>query len=189
MTNSFQLEPDSQGYLTPPDDCPGFFGVGKSPSRLWVCVQGILRGIPWIATDPSPPSGVFPIDHVAGCIWQSVHDGITFHFFNGLIGPEIDISIAPIVSFFHQAYVPPTSYWFSNSFQNPAIHKFYSGFVIILQNVPNSLRSEQSLCDLADIPKTDEYFSKPRPMANEIAVHSIMSIKHNNFVRIKVDHS
>jgi len=186
---SFPLEPDSEGYVPVVNECLDFYPTTMTPARLWVCVQGILRGTPWTPADPPPPFDVFPIDHVAGCSWTGVHDGITFTFFNGLIGPEIDISIIPVQCFFHQASVDPESHCFANDRQNPAVDKYYGGHVLIVQNVPDDIRSEQTLCDLVPIPKSSEYYSNPRPMDGQFAVHSIMSIANNDFVRVKVDHS
>lgn len=189
MAESFPLEPDSEGYSPVPNQCLPFYDAGMTPEKLWICVQGILRGAPWGPADPPPPFDVFPIDHQAGCTWSAVHDGITFQFFNGLIGPEVDVSIVPVVNFFHQASALPQTNWFANDLQNPAADKYYGGFAIIMQNVPNELRSEQHICDLIPIPKTSEYYSNPRPLSCTMAVHSIMSIKNNDFLRVKIDHS
>ncbi|MBA7708527.1 hypothetical protein ES703_117429 [subsurface metagenome] len=186
---SFPLSPDPEGYGTPPNTCDLIWPPDKTPLRLWIGLQGILRGAPWGPADPPPPFDVFPVDNQGGCTWETIHNGITFDLHIGPGGLVLSIALIPTHTFFGQTLPVITDHWFANSFQNPAVDKYYGGFAIVMSNIPDNGRSEQELIDLVGIPATDKYYSNPRPMTGEFAVHSIMSIANNDFIRIKVDHS
>lgn len=186
---SFPLAPDSEGYAAPADDCLLLWPTGECPNRLWLGVQGILRGAPWGPADPPPPFDVFPIDYDPPCHWHSIHDGITFDAAVGLHRLHVGVSILGVVSFFSGWSDALEPCWFANLQQNPAADKYYGGFVIVMSNVPDNGRSAQELCELTTIPKTSEYYSNPRPMPGNFAVHSIMSIAQGDFIRIKVEHA
>ena len=208
---SFPLSPDPEGYGTPPNTCDLIWPPGKTPLRLWIGLQGILRGAPWGPADPLPPFDVFSVDNQGGCTWETIHDGITFDLHIGPGGLVLSVALIPTHNFFGQTLADIRFNWFANSFQNPAVDKYYGGFAVIMSNLPDGYRvlrpqrlarnvSEQDLCDRLGIPKTDEYFSNPRPTDEHTgrtgdpcpgtyAVHSIMSIKNNDFIRVKVYHT
>lgn len=152
-------------------------------------MQGIRKGALWAPGDGEPPNDHHAVPITAPCLWTLQAGGFNFKY--QILGPNThfhcDMVAGPFV--FHTISPGLCLIWAANTILNPAVNKFYGGWMTAL---PEYAGVPFALPDLMSLMSIEIYWAtwlQPRPMADEQVVYGLYDGLDATNVRIKIDHS
>lgn len=186
---SFPTLSDLYNYGVWPNVCNLCFDPGETPDPMFMCLTGIEKGPLAAGADPDPPNDVYEISPNLSCHWSALINNYVFDYATAIGGSDIHVDHTGGVTFFFQADAAQCHPYFVNSYQNPAVNKYYGGWALICHPMQDGMIPVPDIMALLNIAPAEQTFCRVFPMAASQAVYRFSRRYDHTNVLIKMDHS
>jgi len=176
-------------YAPAPLDCTACYDSGKSPAIQFLALAGIQRGLAAGPGDPQPPNGVYRLDAIAPCVWQTECDGWTFFAAYAGLVTSVAVGRPPAKEVFWYSNPPACQTWAPNWNWDKTTMPYYGGHALLSNMMPPASFSERGMIDQLGIWPDADTWILPIPIAGGFAWHRIFRTSDKTYIRVRVDHS
>lgn len=170
----------------PPAIC---YPLDKCPKYLYLCLTGIKKGDLWGPGDPEPPNGIWRIEILKTEWWAWSYGPIQFQYLPTIGRSDVKVDIDPWTVIFIHETLDDCRKWFVNNLVNPAIEKYYDGFCLVTEAIPEGGLGEEEIMSLMNLERRAEVFARPTAMADNKAVHAYFDARDKTNVKILYDYT